>query len=140
MTTPSTAREIDQTLPELPEAMGLFCGTRYDPPKTREFWGVVTGVAPPQKCDVFTADQMRAYATQHATEAIAAERAEVVRLKAECEKLRAALVLICKGAPTECPERYEGDNHGDTAMAASEIEHFRITEIARAALATPTQG
>jgi hypothetical protein len=51
--------------------------------------------------------------------------------------LRKALEKICEGAPTEWPERYEGDNHGDTARSASEIEHFHMAEIARAAL---TQG
>lgn len=59
--------------------------------------------------------------------AIAAHEAEVGRLREALEK-------ICEGAPTEWPERYEGDNHGDTARSASEIEHFHMAEIARAAL------
>jgi hypothetical protein len=54
----------------------------------------------------------------------------------EIVRLRAALELICKGAPSEMPERYDGDNHGDTAMSAADIEHFRVAEIARSALST----
>lgn len=49
-------------LPPLPEPLGLVCGTTYNPPKPREFFGTVTGHVPDNKCDVFTADQMQAYA------------------------------------------------------------------------------
>lgn len=66
-------------------------------------------------------------------EAIAAERAEVVRLSAECEKLRAALV-VAEAALTNTARCFLGQNseHGDT--------NYKPLIIVRAALATPTQG
>jgi hypothetical protein len=59
MTPPPVAAAV---LPSLPEPLGLVCGTTYNPPKPREFFGIVTGHVPDNKCDVFTADQMQAYA------------------------------------------------------------------------------
>ncbi len=44
---------------EMPEPFGLFCGIRYDPPKTKEFFGMVSGEAPANKCDLYTADQLQ---------------------------------------------------------------------------------
>lgn len=46
-----------------------------------------------------------------------------------------ALEAIAAGAPTERPDWYEGDNGTDIALNAAHIEHFRVAEIARAALA-----
>ncbi len=44
---------------ELPEPFGLFCGVRHDPPKTKEFWGMLNGNAAQEtKCDIFTRDQV----------------------------------------------------------------------------------
>ena len=47
---------------EVPEAFGLFCGVRHDPPKTKEFWGMLSEDAPHEtKCNLFTRDQLLAY-------------------------------------------------------------------------------
>lgn len=47
---------------ELPEPFGLFCGVRHDPPKTKEFWGMLNENARQEtKCDLFTRDQLLAY-------------------------------------------------------------------------------
>jgi len=47
---------------ELPEPFGLFCGVRHDPPKTKEFWGMLNGNAAQEtKCDIFTRDQLLQY-------------------------------------------------------------------------------
>lgn len=56
------------------------------------------------------------------------------------ELLQQALERICMDAPTELPDQYGGDNHGNTAHNAAECEHFRLAEIARAALAQPEQA
>ena len=61
------------------------------------------------------------------------------QLETENAELREALVAICEGAPEEEPDWYEGDNHGDTASQAAEREHYRLAQIARAALAA-TEG
>lgn len=50
------------------------------------------------------------------------------------KRQRVALERIAEGAPTEEPERYDGDNHGDTAMNAAEMEHWRLAKIAREGL------
>jgi hypothetical protein len=56
---------------EMPEPFGLFCGIRHDPPKTKEFWGMLNqNTDPQQKCNLYTADQMREYAAA----AVAKER------------------------------------------------------------------
>ena len=47
---------------ELPEPFGLFCGVRHDPPKTKEFWGMLNENARQEtKCDLFTRDQLLQY-------------------------------------------------------------------------------
>lgn len=47
---------------ELPEPFGLFCGVRHDPPKTKEFWGMLNKDTPQEtKCDLFTRDQLLQY-------------------------------------------------------------------------------
>ena len=62
-------------MPPLPKPMGLFCGTRCTPPRTREFWGMVTGDVPDSKCDIFTTGQLHAYAQAYADQQVAAYEA-----------------------------------------------------------------
>ena len=78
-------------MPQLPEPMGLFCGTRNDPPKDREFWGIVTGDTPHHKCDVYTLDHLTAYAKDYAQQHSAALLKEVEGLRARNMALREAL-------------------------------------------------
>jgi len=47
---------------ELPEPFGLFCGVRNDPPKTKEFWGMLNeGADGGVKCNLYTAEQLTAF-------------------------------------------------------------------------------
>jgi len=125
MTTPQSPAmvEVDR-LPELPEPAilrqpedgELVLNKDGDEP---HFWawmshGYDTGMWP-----FFSDDQMRTYAT----EAIAAERAEVVRLRTMLQDFVTNL---------------EDEHGGDHFEAECPICH--AVEDARAALATPTQG
>lgn len=116
-------------LPPLPEP-DLFKGLRLVPFEYRYFQ--TPGMAEAMKYDVeaeyFSAETTIAYAQAYAAP-----------IMAQLEAARAALLLICKNAPTEEPDPYDGDNHGDTAWAASQMEHFTLAQIARAALTQPEQ-
>lgn len=54
---------------------------------------------------------------------------------ARVRELEAALREIADKAPTEEPERYEGDNHGDSYHSGWERGEYAMAQIARAALA-----
>lgn len=104
MTTPtSTKAEIDQTLPELPEPH-----LKTFEVKPEEF-GLPLELR--STTSYYTADQVR----EVATEAMATERAEVERLRAECERLllsdkeqRALFVgQAVERAARDLPEGYE---------------------------------
>lgn len=59
---------------ELPEPFGLFCGVRHDPPKTKEFWGMLNeGADNGSKCNLYTADQLRQAYAQGAAAQLSAE-------------------------------------------------------------------
>lgn len=59
---------------ELPEPFGLFCGVRHDPPKTKEFWGMLNeGADNGSKCNLYTADQLRQAYAQGAASVLSAE-------------------------------------------------------------------
>lgn len=61
---------------ELPEPFGLFCGVRHDPPKTKEFWGMLNeGADNGSKCNLYTADQLRQAYAQGAAAQLSAEPA-----------------------------------------------------------------
>ena len=49
-------------------------------------------------------------------------------------EMEMALKAIVANAPVESPERYEGDNHGDTARWASDSTHYELANLARPAL------
>lgn len=78
---------------------------------------------------IYTAEERAAY-----------YREEEHRIRKEVERYRAALLDICEDAPTEEPKWYDGDNHTDTADNAAEREHYRLAQIARAALAATEGG
>lgn len=161
MTAPqSTARGIDQTLPELPEAFG-----------TIRTWHDVDQ-------DGYTADQMRAYATQHATEAISRQAEELADLKygdeilrqisgtlraqseftgnyaeivvqilaklaaerAEVVRLREALEEIALAGMSPSPEMSQDGVEAWHAQRAWEFISIAARAISPAALATPNQG
>jgi hypothetical protein len=70
---------------ELPEPFGLFCGVRHDPPKTKEFFGLVAGEVPANKCNLYTADQVRqAIAQAQAQPAQPAQPVNQMLLKLLC--------------------------------------------------------
>jgi hypothetical protein len=73
---------------EMPEPFGLFCGIRHDPPKTKEFWGMLNQNTDPQlKCNLYTADQMREYAAA----AVARKDAYAIACQTEADELRTEL-------------------------------------------------
>lgn len=59
---------------------------------------------------------------------------ELESLRAKLARAREGLEKIAAGAPTEKPERYDGDNHGDSVSYGFEAQHFCDAEIARAFL------
>lgn len=59
---------------ELPEPFGLFCGVRHDPPKTKEFWGMLNeGADNGSKCNLYTAAQLHQAYAQGAASVLSAE-------------------------------------------------------------------
>ena len=70
-----SALSVWLAIPPLPPAFGLFVGSRLTPPGTTEFFGYLYGTTAGEKCDLFTADQMREYAR------LAIEAANVIRVE-----------------------------------------------------------
>jgi hypothetical protein len=61
-------------------------------------------------------------------------QAELTDLRAKLARAREGLSLIAAGAPFEKPERYDGDNHGDSVSYGYQAQHFCDAEIAHAFL------
>ena len=145
MTAPQAKTGVEvERLPELPDkyeaAAHMFTGALTEfrhGEKTDTAYSIPVG-SPDEGTSVplWTSDQMRAYATA----ALAAERAEAVRMRDENEKLRAAL--------TEIAEREIKQRHGLTDFGESWNKGLFIgslKEIARNALKaraalSPSQG
>ena len=72
---------------EVPEPFGLFCGVRHDPPKTKEFWGMLNENARQEtKCDLFARDQLLQYG---AAQRLAGRERAIEECAAECLALHA---------------------------------------------------
>jgi hypothetical protein len=100
-------------LPEMPEPIGEIVGTRLHPADTTEFWGYFTAdYFAVNKQRVYTADQMRAYAT-----------AAVLQERERCAK-------ICEARAAEHEEN--GEDEGDDRFLVYAKHERRCAAVIRA--------
>jgi hypothetical protein len=101
----------------------------------KHYCGIHNPIAIAEKYAVKTAAWHAEWAARDVSrDAAKAKQLEIERRAACYPELLEALKLIAADAPLEYPERYEGDNHGDTAFCASEQTHYNLAYIARAAI------
>ena len=101
-------------------------------------WGMAQGGEGHHVVDGRDMNELSVVATVHFHDDAEGETKDNAHLIAAAPDLLAALKSIAADAPSVKPSRVDSDNHGDMRDNAAEMEHYRLAQIARAAIAKAT--